>query len=54
MVPVEGRWRFPTGKVTAGLAVSNGSLPSGHDLKMNETRKKELSKSSVNDNLNMQ
>jgi len=30
---VEGQWRSLAGKVTAGLAESNGSLPPGDDLK---------------------
>ena len=29
MLPTDGRWRSSAGKVTAGLAVSNGSLPPG-------------------------
>ena len=29
LVPADGRWRFSAGKVTAGLAESNGSLPLG-------------------------
>jgi len=35
LVLVEGRWRFSAGKMTAGLAESNGSLPLelGDDLK---------------------
>ena len=29
LVSVEGLWRYPAGKVTAGLVESNGSLPPG-------------------------